>query len=409
MRNRDLFQIALRYTLAYGRGHLSVFMSSISTLGLVLGTALLLTVLSVMNGFDREMRERILALVPHSTVHTAAMRSDADTLGSSLLALPGVESAEPFVAFQGMAMRGAEVIVVAGLGLAEVPTKLAELLPQLPETVANIPSDQIVLGDSVAAKLKVSAGDTVTLLVASEGGYRGRGVKNISLPVAAVLDTGTELDESLALLSIQTASHVAGLRGDISGYHLRFADPFAIDRYLTDLRRSLPPGSYATTWQMTHGNLYSAIQLSRSLVVLLVMSIIGVAAFNVVSALVLIVIDQRRPIAILRTQGATRGAVARLFVMQGLIVGVLGTGLGCALGIVISQSLPALIAGLESVLQFRFLNTDVYPVSFVPVDLRFSDVVTVSAAAVTMCVLAALYPAYRASRVDPARILHQDR
>ena len=159
---------------------------------------------------------------------------------------------------------------------------------------------------------------------------------------------------------------------------------------------------------MTHGNLYAAIQLSRDLVVILLTSIIGVAAFNVVSALVLIVIDQRGSIAILRTLGATPGAMARLFVAQGLIIGVIGSAAGCALGVLLCRALPWLVATLEDRLGFRFLSTDVYPVSFIPVDLRAGDALLIAAIAVLMCVLAALYPALRAARLAPATVLHQD-
>ena len=177
---------------------------------------------------------------------------------------------------------------------------------------------------------------------------------------------------------------------------------------LPELRRVLPPGSYATSWRSTHGNLYAAIQLSRDLVVLLLASVIGVAAFNVVSALVLIVIDQRAAIAILRTLGATPGAMATLFLFQGLLIGLLGSVLGCALGTALSRSLPALVARLEAVLGRPFLTTDVYPISFIPVDLRAADALLIGAVAVGMCLLAALYPALRAARVQPAQVLHQE-
>ncbi|MEM8548971.1 MAG: FtsX-like permease family protein, partial [Pseudomonadota bacterium] len=193
-----------------------------------------------------------------------------------------------------------------------------------------------------------------------------------------------------------------------SGLRLRLADPFQVDERLPELRAALSPGSYAITWRMTHGNLYAAIQLSRDLVVLLLASIIGVAAFNVVSALVLIVIDQRGAIAIMRTLGATPGAMARLFLTQGLIIGLVGSVLGCLLGVVLSALLPGLVASLEERFQFQFLNTDVYPVSFVPVDLRAEDAVVVGVIATLMCVLSSVYPAVRAARLAPASVLHQD-
>jgi lipoprotein-releasing system permease protein len=401
---RELLRIALRYTLAFGRGHLSVFMSGLSITGLILGTALLLTVLSVMNGFDREMRERILALVPHVTVHTVANSTDSESLAARLESLPGVQKASAFVSFDGMATRGRSVIAIAGLGLEHAPGSVADLA-RLPALASM---QGIVLGDTVARELDVQAGDFLTLFVPDARGSGGAAVRTERLEVVAVVDTGTELDEALALMSLAQASALAGLDGGISGLQLRYADPFAIEERLGELRRVLPPGSYATTWRMTHGNLYAAIQLSRDLVVLLLASIIGVAAFNVVSALVLIVIDQRGAIAILRTLGATPGEMAFIFIAQGLVIGVLGSLAGCALGVGLCRLLPELVAELERRLEFQFLSTDVYPVSFVPVDLRLEDIALIAAVAVVMCVIAALYPALRAARLAPASVLHQD-
>jgi lipoprotein-releasing system permease protein len=400
----ELLRIALRYTLAFGRGHLSVFMSSVSITGLVLGTALLLTVLSVMNGFEREMRERILALVPHVTVHTPRDGGQRYGLQEQLAALPGLRSVQPFVSFQGMAVRGTKVTAVAGLGVDELPAVTAALT-SLPAIAAL---DGVALGDSVATRLGVQPGDTLTIIVPPRESQRRAAIPTQRLRVAAIVDTGTELDEALALLPLAEASRLAGLDGGISGLQLMFDDPFTIDASLPLVRQALSPGSYATTWRMTHGNLYAAIQLSRDLVVVLLASIIGVAAFNVVSALVLIVIDQRGAIAILRTLGATPGAMASLFIIQGLIIGVLGSLAGCALGAALCQLLPAAVAGLERRLDFRFLSTDVYPVSFIPVDLRADDVLLIALVSVLMCVLAALYPALRAARLAPASVLHQD-
>lgn len=400
----ETLRIALRYTLAFGRGHLSVFMAGVSMTGLVLGTALLLTVLSVMNGFEREMRERILALVPHVTVHTSPDGGAASELAGRLEALTSVESVSPFVSFDGMAIRGRDVMAISGLGLQRLPAGTAEVLGV--ESLGELSG--VVLGDSVARRLGVETGDSITIIVPPRSRERRNAIATERLPVAAVVDTGTELDESLALMSLGQASTLAGLQGGISGLQLRYADPFAVDLLLPQLRRELPPGSYATTWRMTHGNLYAAIQLSRDLVVLLLTSIIGVAAFNVVSALVLIVIDQRGAIAIMRTLGATPGNMAAIFITQGLIIGLMGSLLGCALGVALCAALPTIVAGLEQGLQFQFLSTDVYPVSFIPVDLRAADVLLIAVVAIVMCVLAALYPALRAARLQPATVLHQD-
>lgn len=400
----ELLRIASRYTLAFGRGHLSVFMAGVSISGLILATALLLTVLSVMNGFEREMRDRILALVPHISVHTPGDGESYD-LGDRLDTLEGVHSASRYVSFDAIAVRGAAVTALRGLGLERVERDVPGLqaLPAL-DTLGGV-----VLGDALARRLGAQAGDALQVVVSPPGAYRQGAIASHRVAVAAVVDTGTEIDEALALMPLPLASRLAGLEGGISGWHLRIKQPFREDRVLSALRRVLPPGTYATSWRSTHGNLYAAIQLSRDLVVLLLASVIGVAAFNVVSALVLIVIDQRAAIAILRTLGATPGAMAVLFLFQGLLIGLIGSVLGCALGTLLSRGLPALVARLEAALGRPFLNTDVYPISFIPVDLRAADALLIGAVAVGMCLLAALYPALRAARVQPARVLQQER
>lgn len=404
----ETLRIALRYTLAFGRGHLSVFMAGVSITGLILGTALLLTVLSVMNGFEREMRERILALVPHVTVHTPPDGGEEYGLRERLEALPFVLSVSPFVSFDGMAIRGRDVVAISGLGLESMPSPLPDMV-ELPK-FENLSG--VVLGDSVAERLGADAGDSITVIVPPRGGGNRTAIGTQRIVVAAVVDTGTELDETLSLMSLNQASVLAGINNGnqqgISGLQLRYEDPFEVEQLLSQLRQELPPGSYATTWRMTHGNLYAAIQLSRDLVVLLLTSIIGVAAFNVVSALVLIVIDQRGAIAIMRTLGATPGNMASVFIAQGLIIGIIGSAIGCALGAALCTALPGIVASLERGLGFQFLSTDVYPVSFIPVDLRGGDVLLIACVAIFMCVLAALYPAIRAARLQPAKVLHQD-
>ena len=321
--------------------------------------------------------------------------------------LPGLRSWSPYASFDGMVLRGAEAAPITGIGLADLPAPLAERLPVDTQGASDVTTGLrgLVLGDSVAARLGAGVGAAVTILVPESGRYRDSAIRTQRLVVEAVVDTGTELDEALALVPLAIAAELAGRPRGISGWRLTLDDPFAVDSLLPVLRGSLPPGSYATTWRMTHGNLYAAIQLSRDLVVLLLASIIGVAAFNVVSALVLIVIDQRGSIAILRTLGATPATMAALFVLQGGIIGVIGSVLGCALGILLCRLLPSLVAAIEAAMGQSFLSTDVYPVSFIPVDLRASDALLITLIAIAMCILAALYPALRAARLAPAAVL----
>jgi lipoprotein-releasing system permease protein len=350
------------------------------------------------------MRDRILALVPHVTIHTPADAPRVAELRLRLAGMDGVVAAEPFVSFQAMAVARGSVAAITAIGIEPDALPVSTGLDL--RGLAN--PNSVILSDSVAERLGVEPGDTVTLIIPPATLDGSQAVRSGRLRLASIVDSGTELDETLVLLGLDTASALAGLEGGVSGLRLRYEDPFTVDARVPALRRDLIPGAYVTTWRMTHGNLYAAIQLSRDLVVLLLASIIGVAAFNVVSALVLIVIDQQGSIAILRTLGATPAEMAGVFLAQGLIIGVLGSLLGCALGALLSLLLPSLVAGLENLLQMRFLSTDVYPVSFIPVDLRLSDTLLIATVATLMCVLASLYPALRAARLQPASVLHQD-
>jgi lipoprotein-releasing system permease protein len=406
-------RIALRYTFSFGQGHLSSFLSSLSMLGLVLAIALLIVVLSVMNGFDREMRERILALVPHVTIYSHQPMSDWREQLATTVQHPDVIQASPFTQFDALFMRGGDIETARGIGLRLDDEATAPLLASLPEgELRNFRSreDSLLLGAGIARRLGAVSGETLTLVVPGGGLTGGTGPTRLhAVYLAGVLETGTELDQGVALLHLELASELAGLGDAVSGLRVVSNDIFSASRIGWELVNELPVGHYATNWMMTHGNLYSAIQLSRDLVTILLLSIIAVAAFNVVSSLVLVVFDKRDNIAILRTLGASGADIAWVFVIQGAMIGLVGVILGSVLGAVASQLVPSLVAAIERVLDIRFLNTDVYPVSFLPVDLLLSDVLLVGAVAFAMCLLAAVYPARRAASLAPASVLNQDR
>ncbi len=220
-----------------------------------------------------------------------------------------------------------------------------------------------------------------------------------------LLRTGTELDNSAALVQLQAVARVRGSDQAAEGLRLTTSDIFGVSEIGWQLRAELPPGFYTTNWMNTHGNLYADFQLSRDLIVILLFSIIAVAAFNVVSSLVLVVFDKRADIAILRTLGAGPRQILLLFLMQGALIGLVGVLLGSLLGVLGSLVVTDLVAAIEGVLDYQFLNTDVYPVSFLPSDLLWSDVLAIAAVAFLMCLLAAVYPALRAARLAPAQVL----
>ena len=410
----ERLRVALRYTFAYGQGHLSTFLSSLSMLGLVLAISLLIIVLSVMNGFDKEMRERILSLVPHVSIYSQSPMLDWQEQAGVLLSHPEVLEVTPFSQFDTLIMRGSGIETARGIGL-DVSDELAmrRLLQNLDAgsvTRFREQTDGLVLGSGVARRLGVSAGDRLTLVVPGVAPRGGSAPTRFqAVRVSAVLETGTELDQGLALVHLAMASNLAGLGEGVSGYRIATSRLFDVQRIGWELVSTLPPGYYSTNWMMTHGNLYSAIQLSRDLVSILLFSIIAVAAFNVVSSLVLVVMDKQGNIAILRTLGATGADIAWIFVLQGAMIGLVGVVLGSLLGALGSLAVPGLVGWLEQILNMKFLNTDVYPVSFLPVDLLPGDIILVGAIAMGMCVIAAIYPARRAAKLAPAMILNQDR
>jgi len=408
---RQLFSVASRYTFAWRKGYLSSFLSLLSVLGMVLAIALLILVLSVMNGFDREMRDHILALVPQLTVKSWIPVEDWTDHRAVMHSHPQVEAAAPFVQLQGMLVRDDKIdtTLLHGIDLAE-----EEKLAGLPRVLS--PADRerfaaqgrgLLLGKALARRLGAEVGDRITLIIPAAAGADNR-TRFEHLQLSGLLDTGTELDESAAFLHLAEAARLAGTPGLVHGYRLQLRDLFQAPRIGWELVSNLPQGFYANDWTQTHGNLYAAIQMSRDMVGILLLSIIAIAAFNVVSSLVLVVIDKRADIAILRALGASPSDINGIFLQQGLLIALLGTLVGSVLGILASFWVTDIVAWLEQLLGISFLNTDVYPIAYLPSDLRVEDVVVINAVAVLLCFLASVYPARRAAQLPPAEALRHE-
>lgn len=411
VRSNQTFSLASRYTLGWRKGYLSSFLSLLSMMGMVLAITLLILVLSVMNGFDREMRDNILALVPQLTIKSWVPPNDWLASGEALLQHPEVTAVAPYVELQGLLVKGKEVDTVLAYGISapaeETAGGLTGVLPaqQWQDFVAQ--PQAVLLGNSLARRLSVVPGDRVSLIVPAGQGT-GSAAHYQHLQVSGLLDSGTEMDESAVFLHLQLAAKLAGKPGQVDGYRLQLTDLFAAPRVGWELVNAMPPGFYAADWTMTHGNLYAAIQMSRDMVGILLLSIIAIAAFNVVSSLVLVVIDKRSDIAILRALGASPGDINTIFIQQGLIIAAVGTALGTLLGVVASLWVTDIVALIEAFFEVRFLNTDVYPIGYMPSDLRLADVLLINGVAVILCFLAALYPARRAAKLPPADALRHE-
>ncbi|MFA0813075.1 lipoprotein-releasing ABC transporter permease subunit [Microbulbifer epialgicus] len=411
--------IGLRYAGAQRRSDDSAglvsFISGLSMIGLILGVALMIVVMSVMNGFDRELRERILGIMPHATIYNASSEVDWAAMRKKLAADAQVLSAAEVWQVNALARRGAEVtpLLVQGVNpdtIVEVSNISEFLSPEAFPAMLDAVEPGVVLGRGIAAKLGVEQGDYLSLIVpnndAASGGRRAARVAGFR--VVEVFHSGTALDQTLALVSWNQAKALAGNKGG-AGIQLRVTEMLEANWIMRRLLQELPrEGFYGTDWSRTHGNLYQAIQMSRNLVGLLVLLIIAIAAFNVVSTLVMVVIDKHTDIAIMRTMGASTRQILLTFVSQGALVGLVGAVVGGVLGVLGSLSVTDLVAGLESVFGIQFLKSDVYPVDYLPSELSWGDVALVVGAGFLLSLLATLYPALQASRVQPAAALRNE-
>ena len=332
--------IAARYVGARQKARLVSFISGLSISGLVLGVGLLLTVLSVMNGFERELRERILGILPQGAIYHRYGVEDWRQLREQVLEHPGIVDAAPFVELQVMFSYRNSVAPAALYGVdweAEKRISIIEefISEQAAESLINRDGEKqgAVLGRLLAEQLGVSVGQPVTVLLPN--GNNPRKLPKFKwLTVVGIIDSGTEVDQSLALTNLTTAGELYDFPGRVSGLRIKGTDLFEVPHTLARIARSLDYGYYASDWTRTHGNVYQSIQLSKQLVGLILFLIVAIAAFNVVSTLVMVVVDKRGDIAILKTMGATRSEIMSVFVWQGAVIGGVGVTLGLVLGLV---------------------------------------------------------------------------
>lgn len=403
------FFIGFRYTLSRKQSHLVAFISRVSTAGLALAVALLITVTSVMNGFDKELRERILAIVPHATLTGFQETMQWPEMIEAAEAFPGVSAATPFSHLQALLMHRQSVkpVLVYGLDERYEPQNsiLRELLStQVLQQLAQ--SNTLILGYKLAAKLDVAVGENIRLIVPQNN--QRTVPKSEVFTVVGVLDSGSELDEKIALTHIHSIAAVKNKEvQSVDGIRLYVDDLFKAKSVASDLSRVLPL-YYIRDWSQTHGNLFQAVQMSRKLVLMLVFIIVTVAAFNVVSTLVIAVNDKSGDIAILKTLGCNQQQILGIFVMQGLVIAVMGVSIGVVSGLLLSLAVSDGVMWLEQLLNYQFLQTDVYLIDHLPTDIRWQDVVIISAIALMLSLLATIFPAIKASRLQPAEVLRYE-
>lgn len=406
--------IGLRYTAAKRRNHFISFISLVSMLGLILGVMVLITVLSVMNGFDRELKQRILGMVPHAVVESREGLDDWRAVAEIAAKDPDVVGVAPYTQAKGMVTGRGQVQGVMINGVHPEKEKDVSIIQNhmVSGSLGNLESGsfRIILGTALARRLGVGQGDRVTLVL-PEASVSPAGVlpRLKRFTVAGTFSVGAELDSSYTLVHYQDAAKLLRLGDKAQGVRLKVNDLFKAPMVADRIARELSGHRYRTTnWTHTHGNLFEAIRMEKTMIGLLLMFIVAVAAFNIVSALVMVVTDKKADIAILRTMGMTPRGIMGVFMVQGAVIGVGGTIIGTLLGIALAMNVSGVIEWVETVLSMKFLSADVYFISYLPSELQWNDVMIVGGAGLIMSLLATIYPAWRASRVQPAEALRYE-
>ncbi|MBI2749108.1 MAG: lipoprotein-releasing ABC transporter permease subunit [Burkholderiales bacterium] len=411
-------RIGWRYTRA-GRatrrnGFIS-FISGVSMLGIALGVAALIIVLSVMNGFQKEVRDRMLGVVSHVEVYAAGGMAlpDVNATLSQVRANPEVIGAAPFIATQALLARGEDMkgALVRGIDPALEPSVTDVAGGAQTAALAQLQPGAfgVVLGSELARSLGVRTGDRVTL-VAPSGQVTPAGVvpRLKQMTVVGTFDSGHfEYDSTLAMVHVDDAAKIFRLEGP-TGVRLKLRDLHQARQVADELSRTLSGDLYIRDWTRQNRTWFAAVQVEKRMMFIILTLIVAVAAFNLVSTLVMTVTDKRADIAILRTLGASPGSIMGIFVVQGAMVGVIGTFLGLALGLGVAFNIDVIVPALERLLGASFLPKDIYLISRMPSDPQQGDILPIALISLVLAFAATLYPSWRASRVNPAEALRYE-
>ena len=392
------------------------FISFASTAGIALGVAVLIVVLSAMNGFERELENRLLGVVAHGELtgvnepiaHWQNIANDAEKI-------PGILASAPFIRLQGLVQKPGGFQGLSVLGIDTEKEQKVSVISDFmsKETwskLAKGDENNIVLGKGLADSLDLSTGDSLSLYMPdvsrqSRESKRIASAKSHRFVVAGVFELGGELDLTTAYIPMKYAASILGMGQGVSGVRIKVEQVFEAPRLIRELGYSQDQYLYLSDWTRTQGNLYQDIQLVRVVMYLVLALVIAVACFNIVSTLVMAVRDKQSEIAILLTMGMKRASIMMIFIVQGALNGVLGCVLGGVFGAIIADNLSTIAKGIENILGIKLLSADVYFIDFLPSELILSDVFTVLLLAFIMSLLATIYPAWKASQTQPAMAL----
>ncbi|WP_447887589.1 lipoprotein-releasing ABC transporter permease subunit LolE [Serratia fonticola] len=403
--------MALRFSRGRRRGGMVSLISVISTIGIALGVAVLIVGLSAMNGFERELQNRILAVVPHGEIEPVKQPFTGwPEILQRVEKVPGILAAAPYINFTGLMENGAQLRAVQVKGVDPAQEKQLSALPSYVQgdAWANFKSgeQQVILGKGVADALGVKQGSYVTVMIPnSDPEMKLLQPKRIRLHVTGILQLSGQLDHSLAMVPLADAQHYLDMGDSVTGIAIKFNDVFAANKLVRDAGEVADATVYIKSWIGTYGFMYRDIQMIRAIMYLAMVLVIGVACFNIVSTLVMAVKDKSGDIAVLRTLGAKDGFIRAIFVWYGLLAGLVGSLSGVVVGVIASLQLTNIMKGIEKLMGHSFLSGDIYFIDFLPSELHWLDVAIVLGTAIVLSLLASWYPARRASRIDPARVL----
>ena len=408
------FFIGLRYTRTKRRNQFISLISLISILGVGLGVAALIVVLSVMNGFQKELRTRILGVASHIQVTGADNTlSNWQEVSGSLSKNPSVAGAAPYIMAQGMLSsdRAVNGAIIRGV-LPQIESGVADIAKHMKAgRLENLAAGDfsIVLGSELARALGARLNDKV-VLIAPQGQVTPAGIlpRLKQFTVVGIFEIGMyEYDYGLAFIHLADAAKLYQLGDRVSGVRLKLQDLFEAPQLAQTLNRE-SQGYFASDWTQEHANFFRAVQIEKKVMFIILLMIVAVAAFNIVSTLVMVVTDKQADIAILRTLGAKPTSILKIFMVQGMLIGIIGTLLGLAGGVLLALNIDVVVPAIERLFQVQFLSKDVYYISDLPSELATSDVLFVGGVSFLLTLLATVYPSWRASKVNPAEALRYE-
>ncbi|CAM2971814.1 lipoprotein-releasing ABC transporter permease subunit LolE [Vibrio rarus] len=403
--------IGSRFSRAKQRNKMVSFISLSSTLGIMVGVAVIIIGLSAMNGFERELQNRVLSVVPHGEFSAVNKPlQDWPQLVEKIELQPQALAAAPFVKFTALAEKGHHLKALQVRGVSPELESHISSLSKFVEGEAwqhfTAGSKQVILGRGIAEKLAVNVGDGISLMipVASKNG-RTQAPKRVRLQVSGIFSLGGQLDHSLALIPLQDAQAYLSLGDTVSGISVKTKDVFNAQESMRIIGAHLPVYVYINSWKQQFGYIYRDIQMVRTIMYLVMVLVIGVACFNIVSTLMMAVKDRAAEVAILRTMGASDSLIKAIFMWQGILSGVLGAVAGSVLGLLVALNLTSIVKVVEHLVGHQFLSGDIYFVNFLPSQVNPMDVILVSATAIVLSLLATWFPARKASKLNPASVL----